>query len=60
MALGNWSGLAAAISCLGAAYAYRIPIEEGTAAWVIPIGNMCGERGVLVVLVLEAVGRAHD
>ncbi len=29
MALGNWAGLAAAISCLGAAYAYRIPIEEG-------------------------------
>jgi len=29
MALSNWAGLAAAISCLGAAYAYRIPIEEG-------------------------------
>jgi protein-S-isoprenylcysteine O-methyltransferase Ste14 len=28
MALGNWAGLAAALSCLGAAYAYRIPIEE--------------------------------
>lgn len=29
MALGNWAGLVAALSCLGAAYAYRIPIEEG-------------------------------
>ncbi len=28
MTLGNWAGLAAALSCLGAAYAYRIPIEE--------------------------------
>jgi protein-S-isoprenylcysteine O-methyltransferase Ste14 len=28
MALGNWAGLAAALFCLGAAYAYRIPIEE--------------------------------
>jgi protein-S-isoprenylcysteine O-methyltransferase Ste14 len=27
MALGNWAGLVAALSCLGAAYAYRIPIE---------------------------------
>ncbi len=28
MALGNWAGLAAALFCLGAAYTYRIPIEE--------------------------------
>jgi protein-S-isoprenylcysteine O-methyltransferase Ste14 len=28
MALGNWAGLVAALSCLGAAYTYRIPIEE--------------------------------
>ncbi len=28
MALGNWAGLAAGLICLGAAYAYRIPIEE--------------------------------
>jgi protein-S-isoprenylcysteine O-methyltransferase Ste14 len=28
MALGNWAGLAAALICLGAAYTYRIPIEE--------------------------------
>ena len=28
MALGNWAGLAVSLSCLGAAYAYRIPIEE--------------------------------
>jgi protein-S-isoprenylcysteine O-methyltransferase Ste14 len=28
MALGNWAGLAVALSCLAAAYAYRIPIEE--------------------------------
>jgi protein-S-isoprenylcysteine O-methyltransferase Ste14 len=27
-ALGNWAGLAASLSCLGFAYAYRIPIEE--------------------------------
>lgn len=28
MALGNWAGLVTALCCLGAAYAYRIPIEE--------------------------------
>jgi len=28
LALGNWAGLAAALSCLGFAYSYRIPIEE--------------------------------
>jgi protein-S-isoprenylcysteine O-methyltransferase Ste14 len=28
LALGNWAGLAAALSCLGFAYFYRIPIEE--------------------------------
>jgi len=28
LALGNWAGLAAALSCLGFAYAYRIPVEE--------------------------------
>ena len=28
MALGNWAGLGAALVCLGAAYGYRIPIEE--------------------------------
>jgi protein-S-isoprenylcysteine O-methyltransferase Ste14 len=28
LALGNWAGLAAAVSCLGVAYAYRIPVEE--------------------------------
>jgi protein-S-isoprenylcysteine O-methyltransferase Ste14 len=28
LALGNWAGLAAALSCMGFAYAYRIPIEE--------------------------------
>jgi len=32
LALGNWAGLAAALSCLGAAYAYRIPIEEAALA----------------------------
>jgi protein-S-isoprenylcysteine O-methyltransferase Ste14 len=32
MALGNWAGLAAALFCLAAAYAYRIPIEEGALA----------------------------
>jgi protein-S-isoprenylcysteine O-methyltransferase len=28
LALGNWAGLAAALSCMGFAYAYRIPVEE--------------------------------
>lgn len=28
LALGNWAGLVAGLVCLGAAYAYRIPIEE--------------------------------
>ena len=28
LALGNWAGLAASLSCMGFAYAYRIPIEE--------------------------------
>jgi protein-S-isoprenylcysteine O-methyltransferase Ste14 len=32
LALGNWAGLAAALSCLGFAYTYRIPIEEAALA----------------------------
>src|SRR6266705_1657338 len=32
LALGNWAGLAANLSCLGFAYAYRIPIEEAALA----------------------------
>jgi protein-S-isoprenylcysteine O-methyltransferase len=32
LALGNWLGLAANLSCLGFAYAYRIPIEEAALA----------------------------
>ena len=32
LALGNWAGLAAGLSCLGFAYAYRIPIEEAALA----------------------------
>jgi protein-S-isoprenylcysteine O-methyltransferase len=28
LALGNWAGTAASLSCLGFAYAYRIPVEE--------------------------------
>jgi protein-S-isoprenylcysteine O-methyltransferase Ste14 len=32
LSLGNWAGLAAGISCLGLAYAYRIPIEESALA----------------------------
>jgi protein-S-isoprenylcysteine O-methyltransferase Ste14 len=28
LALGNWAGLVAAVSCLGVAYVYRIPVEE--------------------------------
>ena len=32
LALGNWIGLAANLSCMGFAYAYRIPIEEAALA----------------------------
>ncbi len=32
LALGNWAALAAAVSCLGVAYAYRIPVEEAALA----------------------------
>jgi protein-S-isoprenylcysteine O-methyltransferase Ste14 len=32
LALGNWLGLAAALSSLGFAYAYRIPVEEAALA----------------------------
>jgi protein-S-isoprenylcysteine O-methyltransferase Ste14 len=32
LALGNWAGLAAAVGCLGIAYAYRIPVEEAALA----------------------------
>ncbi len=32
LALGNWAGLAAGLSCLGFAYTYRIPIEEAALA----------------------------
>ena len=32
LALGNWAGLAASVSCLGFAYAYRIPVEEAALA----------------------------
>ena len=35
LALGNWAGLAAILSCMGSAYAYRIPIEEATMASVL-------------------------
>jgi protein-S-isoprenylcysteine O-methyltransferase len=28
LALGNWAGLAGTLSCMGFAYAYRIPVEE--------------------------------
>lgn len=28
LALGNWAGLAAGLSCLALAYAYRIQVEE--------------------------------
>ena len=28
LALGNWAALVASVSCLGVAYAYRIPVEE--------------------------------
>jgi protein-S-isoprenylcysteine O-methyltransferase Ste14 len=32
LALGNWAGLAATLSCMGLAYAYRIPVEEAALA----------------------------
>lgn len=32
LSLGNWAGLAASLSCLCLAYAYRIPIEESALA----------------------------
>ena len=32
LALGNWAGLAVLISCMGLAYAYRIPTEEAALA----------------------------
>ncbi len=32
LSLGNWAGLAASLFCLGFAYAYRIPVEEGALA----------------------------
>jgi len=32
LALGNWAGLAAALVCLGSAYAYRVPVEEAALA----------------------------
>ena len=32
LALGNWAGLAASLSCLGFAFAYRITIEEAALA----------------------------
>jgi protein-S-isoprenylcysteine O-methyltransferase len=32
LSLGNWAGLAASLSCLGFAYAYRIPLEESALA----------------------------
>ncbi len=32
LALGNWASLLAAMSCLGFAYAYRIPVEEAALA----------------------------
>ena len=32
LALGNWAGLAAALSCMGFAYTYRIRIEEAALA----------------------------
>jgi protein-S-isoprenylcysteine O-methyltransferase len=32
LSLGNWAGLAVVISCMGLAYAYRIPTEEAALA----------------------------
>jgi protein-S-isoprenylcysteine O-methyltransferase Ste14 len=35
LSLGNWAGLIAILSCMGAAYAYRIPIEEAALGAVL-------------------------
>jgi protein-S-isoprenylcysteine O-methyltransferase len=32
LSLGNWAALVASLSCLGCAYAYRIPVEESALA----------------------------
>src|SRR5260370_18063975 len=32
LALGNWAGLVAALSCMAFAYAYRIPVEQAALA----------------------------
>jgi protein-S-isoprenylcysteine O-methyltransferase Ste14 len=37
LALGNWAGLLALLDCMGAAYAYRISVEE--AALVAALGE---------------------
>lgn len=37
LALGNWAGLIVLLSCMGFAYAYRIPLEE--AALVKALGE---------------------
>jgi protein-S-isoprenylcysteine O-methyltransferase Ste14 len=37
LALGNWAGLLALLACMGAAYAYRISVEE--AALVAALGE---------------------
>ena len=37
LALGNWAGLVVVLSCMGFAYAYRIPVEE--AALVSALGE---------------------
>jgi protein-S-isoprenylcysteine O-methyltransferase Ste14 len=37
LAMGNWAGLLAGLSCLGAAYAYRIAVEER--ALVLALGE---------------------
>jgi protein-S-isoprenylcysteine O-methyltransferase Ste14 len=35
LSLGNWAGIVASLSCLGFAYAYRIPIEEAALAMAL-------------------------
>ena len=41
LALGNWAALAAALSCMSFAYAYRIPVEE--AALSSALGEAYGQ-----------------
>lgn len=61
LALGNLAGLAANLSCLGFAYAYRIPIEEAALASALGETYELYEANVAsrAVLVLEEALDVH-